>query len=329
MSKPLLILGAGASVPYGYPTGAELVDQIVSSSRVRETLISRFHTEKTDAFLQGLRRSREESIDAYLAVRSHFRSIGKLAISVVIFEGENKENGLYPANGDWYRRIAVHMVKEFQKHGEWPFDVLTFNYDLSCDATLLGVLESNGVEKFSWPILHVHGQLGELRGVSHSPLLRYETPWFRDYDEDPLKSMPMMRMVGLERISSAYLRVVGESCSDDQVARIREIVRNAGKICFLGFGFHQPNVELLGGTDALLRKFVLATRFKCEGAPFDKWKQLYGNVVKFLPENIDCLGFTKDYFDHWVDGSLKEKIARKEQIARAKNFRPSKFVTDW
>src|SRR6185295_12564481 len=104
--QTVLVLGAGASQPYGFPLGAGLVDQVCTeildenqgrtlgtvgadgkqyfvtfSERLkrlghRPDLIERFAVQ--------MRQARPYSIDAFLETRTEFRTVGKAAIADVL-----------------------------------------------------------------------------------------------------------------------------------------------------------------------------------------------------------------------------------------------------
>ena len=97
----VLILGAGASVPYGYPTGKELVDSVIDTHL---TLVD-FGASKSNVeeFTTDLRRSAVDSIDAFLERRREWLDLGKLAIAVFLMRAEREDN-LHSTTGDnWYR----------------------------------------------------------------------------------------------------------------------------------------------------------------------------------------------------------------------------------
>ena len=82
----VFVLGAGASYPYGYPTGAEL----------RESLIKKpfFHdpTNKKDLtgyFRRDFKKSMMLSIDSFLAKNQNHGKMGKIGIAKFIIEKEN------------------------------------------------------------------------------------------------------------------------------------------------------------------------------------------------------------------------------------------------
>jgi len=109
MSK-VLILGAGASSPCGYPLGAALVDAITSelaspkeSVLGRQLLDMRHTVEEIELFSAKLQASQMYSIDAFLAQRPEFLLIGKRCIVSILSRFEKAEHLL--TVGDWYKYL--------------------------------------------------------------------------------------------------------------------------------------------------------------------------------------------------------------------------------
>ena len=61
--KTIYILGAGASFPYGYPTGTQLIDQILNIRVHGINVLRHLQNYPLDNFLDALRASKTPSID--------------------------------------------------------------------------------------------------------------------------------------------------------------------------------------------------------------------------------------------------------------------------
>ena len=107
ITKPtVLILGAGASMPYGFPSGEELVMTIDKNLNPRKlgshpnpdwiAILKNFGILEKDihTFRQELLYSRL-SIDSFLGHQPKFLKVGKLAITLSLIQYEN-ENNLFP-----------------------------------------------------------------------------------------------------------------------------------------------------------------------------------------------------------------------------------------
>ena len=106
ITKPtVFVLGAGASMPYGFPSGKQLVEHISEATRQKTTslppipddsrylisreaiqaiLVNNFGKLESEKFGNALYLSNQYSIDAFLEHRTEFAEIGKLAISLFI-----------------------------------------------------------------------------------------------------------------------------------------------------------------------------------------------------------------------------------------------------
>jgi len=114
----VLILGAGASSPYGFPTAKELKRLIRETfdhptSRPCQVLgSSASHSpEEIFEFREAFLRSGQPSVDAFLERRPNFLAVGKLAIAycLIPFENEAKLYGPVPdRGGDWYEYLSTN-----------------------------------------------------------------------------------------------------------------------------------------------------------------------------------------------------------------------------
>ena len=93
ITKPtVLILGAGASMPYQFPSGKKLREKICRE--IKEPLKDLFDVPSKKAevehFISSFSRSGTSSIDAFLEYRTEFMEIGKLAIALALIPSENE-----------------------------------------------------------------------------------------------------------------------------------------------------------------------------------------------------------------------------------------------
>src|SRR5712692_2519789 len=95
----VFILGAGASRPYHFPTGPELVDRICQSPS-DEFAPFGVDEKAFQSFVNELRSSDHPSVDAFLAHRKEFEDVGKKAIAYKLIECE-KDDTLSKTK-DWY-----------------------------------------------------------------------------------------------------------------------------------------------------------------------------------------------------------------------------------
>ena len=76
----VLILGAGASAPYGFPLGVDLVDAISRAYSADRTFLARmnglgFENGEVNQFCMALQQARPYSIDAFIQARGTVSAI--------------------------------------------------------------------------------------------------------------------------------------------------------------------------------------------------------------------------------------------------------------
>jgi len=243
ITKPtVLVLGAGASVDYGYPSGKALKQQVINAIGDALTpehgrLVELGHDrEQIESFREALRYSGKPSVDAFLEYRSEYVDIGKKAMAQVLIRHESKPS-LFSANSDWYEYLYGRLGAPFDRFHLNTLSVVTFNYDRSLEAFLFEALR-NSYGKASAEvalmlraieIVHVHGQLGSL-------------PW----DEKPGRDYTPTQDPREIRIAAQGIRVIHEGQRNDGVfARATALIRSAERVIFLGFGYHDANLMRL------------------------------------------------------------------------------------
>jgi hypothetical protein len=115
ITKPtVLILGAGASMPYGFPSGRDLLKTILdglqpnTSSTLHTTLEELGMTKDCIwTFRNDLYYSGSSSVDAFLEHRQEFLEIGKLAImlSLMPLEEEHRLFDMKVREQSWYEYL--------------------------------------------------------------------------------------------------------------------------------------------------------------------------------------------------------------------------------
>lgn len=238
--KTTLVLGAGASHPYGYPLGSTLRLNILN---IETALIDRAGLKahgNVEEFLQAFRRSRLHSIDSFLAARLEMAGVGKATIAAILLSYEQAMSGKITADAqDWYdylwnRLASGHSWDELSFEN---LSIVTFNYDRSLEFFLLNAmtgtygksLEEAADKLKGLKINHVYGDIGE-----HSPLL---PPY--DYYGSP---------VTFDRVTRATerLKVIPEARNNDpSFEQAQATLKYSETICFLGFGFDRVNLQRL------------------------------------------------------------------------------------
>ena len=243
--RTTLVLGAGASKPYGFPLGWELKSQILSMDRTSPIThhLTNHEIHQLSAFCEAFRESRRDSIDAFLSVRTEFAGIGTRAIAYALLTSKRasalrRDNNRGLPN-DWcdflWNKVADGCATIDDLN--WSnLSIVTFNYDRSLEVFLHRAMEGTfgadtaAVQKklSELRINHVYGQLGHLWGGEAI------VPFGAEVDRH-----------GLDHIA-ANLKVIPEARDDDEsFERARAWLEASKAVCFLGFGFDQLNLRRL------------------------------------------------------------------------------------
>jgi hypothetical protein len=142
----VLVLGAGASAPFGFPSGRKLRDDIIAGLR-KETAqpfqlltAAGFDVNHVASFRDALRRSGQPSVDVFLEYRPEFIPVGKVAVaaSLIPYEDETK---LWSGDDNWYEHLWKHLGPSLMDDiAQSHLSVVTFNYDRSLEQFLFSAL---------------------------------------------------------------------------------------------------------------------------------------------------------------------------------------------
>lgn len=241
----VLILGAGASAPYGLPIGIALRDYILklnpySYSRYLDELGVREHQFRE--FLVQFSRSGFLSIDAFLEERSRWMKIGKFAIAFALINHEHTRKLFppYAPKDHWFNALWLKLKKKtWNEVKRTTLRIVTFNYDRCLEYYLASVIANNyGVsftEVFRWLsqvlVIHVHGTLGNYTLINY-------------YWKDPKKEESVID--GLKSAIDAIVVVSEANPKTLQFVRARAVIARARSVAFIGFGFGESNMARLG-----------------------------------------------------------------------------------
>jgi hypothetical protein len=246
ISKPtVFILGAGASLPYGFPSGAQLLHEICNDPLTPEFCdYHKIDPDQYTTFRRELLASRRSSVDAFLEYRREFEDVGKKAIAHCLIRAENdaKLDACKPEE-DWYVKILDRMSEDtsFEDFGRNKVGFVTFNYDRSLEH----FLRKTVVARYNKPaaeveavlnkieIIHVHGQLGYLGWQSGAT--GGNGRWYE----------PICKAKDLETAAKG-IKIISENIDDSPEFRTaHQLMSSAERIGILGFGYHQTNMRRL------------------------------------------------------------------------------------
>jgi hypothetical protein len=279
ITKPtLFILGAGASIPYGFPSGWDLRQGICEASQaVDADIVTKLNTIlgiPTDAlmlFSMRFKLSRLNSIDSFLSKHPEFSDIGKAFIAALLIPKENDFHFDQVTNDDdWYYALwnaLVSNVSTIEELANNNIQIITFNYDRSLERFLhiaikhtFRVTDQAALDALNYlNIHHVYGSLGSY-GLAEDRELGVRL-YNGKLSESTLN------------IARSSLKVIPEARSDEEIfMKAKDAFMWANHVCFLGFGFDPLNVERLGFKELAMT-----------------------NALEDLPSKIITSGFGKTY----------------------------------
>lgn len=249
----VLVLGAGASSPYGFPLGNELVyealypvenDDYGVKFLEGQLLKIDVKEEELKAFRKALEASLTTSIDAFLETRDEFEELGKLIIAYLLMIREDPillfQHERDPENREtWYGTLFRFMhTPNWSRFAGNKLSIITYNYDRSLEYCLLRVLEAtygldwSECKKLLFDnikIIHLHGTLGALPGMGALS---------RAYSTD---TSPEQLTIAKQSINVVHKVDASDSCFQDA----HYALQGAKDVVFLGFGYYPMNVERL------------------------------------------------------------------------------------
>jgi hypothetical protein len=233
----VLIVGAGASVPYELPSGRRLLEDAIGMTRelVRELPpLLGASPEVIQDFLERLRTAECDSIDAMLERHEYDEHIQRAGRGVIAYclAPYLRRTTLTAPGADWLKFVWNKMAEgasTFQDLRRNRLHIVTFNLDRIIElkmtkaiTALYGTAPAAEVTEFVETIvIHLQG------AVDHPPV---HAP------------------VTAEWMSAAVrgIRVVREPAYDLTTNIVGGLVEAAHVVCCLGFGHHRDNVSRLG-----------------------------------------------------------------------------------
>lgn len=254
--ETVLVLGAGASKAFGFPTGQELVKRIcllLNQDRYFDIFYQTIREHLCDMakkFPNVLKLADPLSVDAWLEHNPIYIEVGKVAIAIALL-GYEKQSGLRPQN-NWYQLLSKRLDGPFEMFQDNKLSIITFNYDRSLEQYLFETFRNTHTEKSEVEckeklnqlrILHVYGSLGRLEWQSDKqlPLVSYG----QSLNKDTITSAANSINIIPRKKPPEIFGVVQKSISDE-FNEARKLIAGAQELYFLGFGYSKDNMERLG-----------------------------------------------------------------------------------
>jgi hypothetical protein len=266
-TKTVLVLGAGASVPYRFPTGTQLSEQILhalsknSGGRTRLIEVGIATEQEIEKFHAEFSQSGRNSIDAFLEHRPEYLGVGKAAIAFILLPYEQAGTVFSFDPQNWLRYMFNEIAPTFEVFNQNAslLSIVTFNYDRVVEYFLYNALKNSfGKSKEDckaalsrFPIVHLHGRLGYL-------------PWERDDGTIEFGGPQDQKNLGT---ALEQLKIIHEELKDGRDAEFmhaKGLLMESQRVFFLGFGFNRTNVERLNLISICLRRGVAIVFVECE-----------------------------------------------------------------
>ena len=290
----VLILGAGASAPYGFPVGYDLFvkirDRGFQGPPVRDPDFAGILESQVNDFRRALSKCGRHSVDAFLEYQTDGTvELGKRLIACSLIPIEDEEVLFAPKvigdhNRSWYQHLFEALHTSPGDFGTNELSVITFNYDRSLEHFITSALESSHKLSFETAlqelrkieIIHLHGSLGE-------------------YGEEGPRYSPRLTAAAMGRAMSS-IRIVHQAIdidTDPLFVRARSVLSKAKKVIVLGFGFLPANI-------AQLRFDVIPKGVAVDSSAYGMTKremkrngQLTGRAVRFGDPKHGVLDFLR------------------------------------
>ena len=306
--ETVLVLGAGASWDFYFPTGGELVTRILeyignSANQMyqlfHEACYGKDQSSMAEKFHAVLMKAKPLSIDAWLEHNPKFIEVGKIAIAIALLQCEQKRGLRRQAKGDWYQLLFDRLNSPFENFHSNKLSIVTFNYDRSFEQHLFdtfrythtGKSEEECKEKLNHlHILHVYGSLGRLE-------------WQFDNPKIPLRQVPYgTKLDNISVIAAAdNIKIMSEESGElpEEFQEARRLIANARVLYFMGFGYHKTNMDRLGINASERPSKVMGTSY---GLDFQRRREVERLDIKGLGRRLGLVDksvyeFIHDYVD--------------------------------
>lgn len=297
-SPTLFILGAGASMPYGFPSARGLLDQVAysltkSGDRSIIAGMGLTNTEELLGFERDLLESGLNSVDAFLEHRREFLEIGRAMIAFVIARAESNcdffnksaKSGTARQDDPYNYLLNALWSAESMSVSAGRARFVTFNYDRSLEAYLTAAVRArrgcSQAEAFAdvdrLGIVHVYGSLGSISPSGGEHWRAFGAGW--SDPEENIKSARSLSLIGDHRDdrrddrfhrgaeSGSLDSLLPNSCDDhteasamkEGIGLARELAFSSDRIVFLGFGYDKRNLARIKPVMRLLEPEIRGT----------------------------------------------------------------------
>jgi hypothetical protein len=304
----VLVLGAGASAPYGLPTGSGLAfgayrDIKASGSPLNQQLRELdFATESAQKHMKDFEESDSISLDEFANTRPDLSEFIKAVIVCHLSRLEAPDN-LFPdfkaatdnrpqwREIDWcrylFRAMKTRRAEDFAKN---KLRIITFNFDRSFEHRLglmvrvaYQLTDKQAASVCSeFPIVHVHGSLGR-------------HPWWPNWSASLVtRSYSPDTTIDERRALIKEINIVQDEVPQSVEDEAREHLQWAEHVWFLGFGYHPLNLKRLRLNEPLQGVALRGTALNLTAAELLPIRRFCGTNNIQLENEMDCLAFLRN-----------------------------------
>lgn len=253
MLKTVLITGAGFSMPYGYPSGKDLVKNIIKEYKNHSN-------HNFSNLASALKDSAIPSIDRFLNEHPQYQELGIKLIAKQILKVEidsTNDYDVYPVPiniEDQDDDIVDFLLNTLNEDDFKDITIITFNYDRYFKWRLYKKIKlkypnddektMRAVEKLK--IIHIHGYMVPFNEFdSRIDKTKLTVPYgLEDIPEDIFNDGRLHDAVYRYAVQNFY--TVYSPLNEDISKATIDAIKAAQRVFFLGFGFDDKNMEKLG-----------------------------------------------------------------------------------
>lgn len=322
MRKIVIILGAGASIPYGYPSGPKLVELIIDSLHPNyffkykftykdlnhdepipiqtkqaftdnSLLVKRGFSQKEILdFGTALLNSNKDSIDSFLLERKEYYEIGKFTIANCILQCENPNEYQFVSK-NWLKYLWNKIGTSYNQFISSNLSFISFNYDRLIEHFFYQSLKysfnltDTEINKLitNRLILHLHGSVGLFPWQDNKQGFDYYTSG-QDFNSQ------------YDRVvqASNSIKIIFEKFDSSEIFEDAfELICSADEVYTLGFGFHSINLRRLNISE--VPKTIKCSAFGLTDHECDQIEITQSDKLALDKNHFDNLDFLRNYLD--------------------------------
>jgi len=272
--KTVFVLGAGASCPYGYPSGAHLREHICLSTghpnlKDLAQAIEKDGLPSVGDFKKTFESSSTKSIDLFMTRNPKLAPVGKYIIAFEIFKAEAKSLFRERAKqvqehykqakprgevyllrkdfqgDDWYSYLFDRLTEGIVVKDALPdfsdgkVSFVTFNYDRALEYFMYESFRNSFTEVPEHRVIQCLKNLKILHIYGQTAPLKWQD------SEKGVHYAPQIEEALLQT-AATNIKTIYEQKESPELAEAQNLLKQAKEIFFLGFGYAPENMDVLG-----------------------------------------------------------------------------------